>query len=76
MLERALVSLGIPVPSDSEESDDELSDSDDCVPDSDVSHDGGDQALPSLLEIVKKKQFQLVPNNGSCDSPVSRRNCS
>ena len=51
-----LVSLGIPVPSDGEESDDESSDSDDCVPDSDVSH-GGDQALPSLLEIVKKSNF-------------------
>ena len=42
-----LISLGIPVPSDSEESDDESSDSDDCVPDSDVSH-GGDQALYPL----------------------------
>lgn len=52
-----LLSLGIPVPFDSEESDDELSDSDDCVPDSGVSHDGSDQALPSLLEVVKKSNF-------------------
>jgi hypothetical protein len=52
-----LLSLGIPVPSDSEESDDELSDGDDCVPDSDVPRDGGDLALPSLLEIVKKSNF-------------------
>lgn len=51
-----LISLGIPVPSDSEESDDESSDSDDFILDSDVSRDG-DQALPSLLKIVKKSNF-------------------
>ena len=55
-----LISLGIPVQSDSEESDDESSDDlsdNDCVPDSDVSHSGDDQTLPSLLEIVKKSNF-------------------
>ena len=58
--ERSLpTSLGIPVSSDSEESDDELSDSDNCITDSDVSRDSGDQALPSLLEIVMKSNFNL-----------------
>ena len=55
-----LISLGIPVQSDSEESDDESSDDssvNDFVPDSDVSHNGDDQTLPSLLEIVKKSNF-------------------
>ena len=53
-----LISLGIPVESDSEDSDDKTSDSDDGIadPESDMSDS---QTLPSLLEIVKKSNYNM-----------------
>ena len=52
-----LISLGIPVQSDTEESDEESNDSADSLSDAEVCPTGCEKTLPCLLEIIKKSNF-------------------